>query len=153
MKLCVFCGVFAYQYPNLDPCKQLWCSDYSNPFYCKTKKGPPLDGTKCGPGKVRWPLVPRVCTPSGWLWLPLAPPSGQVFLMPITVNRGKTEMLNLCWWATSLSMLTLRVELRQHATSMLARWHAHKPPCWRITCFSLYTGIWDIWLKLAFMWR
>uniref|UniRef100_A0A672FXN5 ADAM metallopeptidase with thrombospondin type 1 motif, 2 n=1 Tax=Salarias fasciatus TaxID=181472 RepID=A0A672FXN5_SALFA len=38
-------------YPNPDPCKQLWCSEYSNPFYCKTKKGPPLDGTKCGPGK------------------------------------------------------------------------------------------------------
>ncbi|KAI3374072.1 hypothetical protein L3Q82_022644, partial [Scortum barcoo] len=39
------------QYTTLDPCKQLWCSDYNNPFYCKTKKGPPLDGTKCGPGK------------------------------------------------------------------------------------------------------
>ncbi|XP_075939431.1 A disintegrin and metalloproteinase with thrombospondin motifs 2-like [Anarhichas minor] len=38
-------------YSNLEPCKQLWCSDYNNPFYCKTKKGPPLDGTKCGPGK------------------------------------------------------------------------------------------------------
>ncbi|XP_039883048.1 A disintegrin and metalloproteinase with thrombospondin motifs 2-like isoform X1 [Simochromis diagramma] len=38
-------------YTNTDPCKQLWCSDYNNPFYCKTKKGPPLDGTKCGPGK------------------------------------------------------------------------------------------------------
>ncbi|XP_049449163.1 A disintegrin and metalloproteinase with thrombospondin motifs 2 [Epinephelus fuscoguttatus] len=38
-------------YPTLDPCKQLWCSDYHNPFYCKTKKGPPLDGTKCAPGK------------------------------------------------------------------------------------------------------
>uniref|UniRef100_A0A3Q3X460 Uncharacterized protein n=1 Tax=Mola mola TaxID=94237 RepID=A0A3Q3X460_MOLML len=38
-------------YPILDPCKQLWCSDYENPFYCRTKKGPPLDGTKCGPGK------------------------------------------------------------------------------------------------------
>uniref|UniRef100_A0A3B4H6X0 A disintegrin and metalloproteinase with thrombospondin motifs 2-like n=1 Tax=Pundamilia nyererei TaxID=303518 RepID=A0A3B4H6X0_9CICH len=38
-------------YTNIDPCKQLWCSDYNNPFYCKTKKGPPLDGTKCGPGK------------------------------------------------------------------------------------------------------
>nr|XP_046266471.1 A disintegrin and metalloproteinase with thrombospondin motifs 2 [Scatophagus argus] len=38
-------------YPNHEPCKQLWCSDYNNPFYCKTKKGPPLDGTKCGPGK------------------------------------------------------------------------------------------------------
>uniref|UniRef100_A0A3B5MJK4 Uncharacterized protein n=1 Tax=Xiphophorus couchianus TaxID=32473 RepID=A0A3B5MJK4_9TELE len=39
----------AYMTP--DPCKQLWCSDYNNPFFCKTKKGPPLDGTKCGPGK------------------------------------------------------------------------------------------------------
>ncbi|XP_015258580.1 PREDICTED: A disintegrin and metalloproteinase with thrombospondin motifs 2-like [Cyprinodon variegatus] len=39
----------AYMTP--DPCKQLWCSDYYNPLFCKTKKGPPLDGTKCGPGK------------------------------------------------------------------------------------------------------
>ncbi|KAF7206779.1 A disintegrin and metalloproteinase with thrombospondin motifs 2-like, partial [Nothobranchius furzeri] len=38
-------------YTSPDPCKQLWCSDYSNPFFCKTKKSPPLDGTKCGPGK------------------------------------------------------------------------------------------------------
>ncbi|XP_029374854.1 A disintegrin and metalloproteinase with thrombospondin motifs 2-like isoform X2 [Echeneis naucrates] len=38
-------------YTTLEPCKQLWCSDYNNPFFCKTKKGPPLDGTKCGPGK------------------------------------------------------------------------------------------------------
>ncbi|XP_035846688.1 A disintegrin and metalloproteinase with thrombospondin motifs 2-like isoform X2 [Sander lucioperca] len=38
-------------YASIDPCRQLWCSEYSNPFYCKTKKGPPLDGTKCGPGK------------------------------------------------------------------------------------------------------
>uniref|UniRef100_A0A8D3CL15 A disintegrin and metalloproteinase with thrombospondin motifs 2-like n=1 Tax=Scophthalmus maximus TaxID=52904 RepID=A0A8D3CL15_SCOMX len=38
-------------YPNHEPCKQLWCSDYHNPFYCKTKKGPPLDGTRCGLGK------------------------------------------------------------------------------------------------------
>ncbi|GLD71135.1 A disintegrin and metalloproteinase with thrombospondin motifs 2-like protein [Lates japonicus] len=38
-------------YTNNDPCKQLWCSEYHNPFFCKTKKGPPLDGTKCGPGK------------------------------------------------------------------------------------------------------
>lgn len=42
-----------HQYTGQDPCKQLWCSDYHNPFYCKTKKGPPLDGTKCAPGKVR----------------------------------------------------------------------------------------------------
>ncbi|KAM4727217.1 A disintegrin and metalloproteinase with thrombospondin motifs 2-like [Anableps anableps] len=38
-------------YTTPDSCKQLWCSDYNNPFFCKTKKGPPLDGTKCGPGK------------------------------------------------------------------------------------------------------
>uniref|UniRef100_A0A3Q3MS53 ADAM metallopeptidase with thrombospondin type 1 motif, 2a n=1 Tax=Labrus bergylta TaxID=56723 RepID=A0A3Q3MS53_9LABR len=38
-------------YTTLEPCKQLWCSAYNNPFYCKTKKGPPLDGTKCGPGR------------------------------------------------------------------------------------------------------
>ncbi|TKS83449.1 disintegrin and metalloproteinase with thrombospondin motifs 2 [Collichthys lucidus] len=38
-------------YATHDPCKQLWCADYNNPFYCKTKKGPPLDGTKCGPGR------------------------------------------------------------------------------------------------------
>ncbi|KAM9332791.1 A disintegrin and metalloproteinase with thrombospondin motifs 2-like [Pholidichthys leucotaenia] len=38
-------------YSTSDPCKQLWCSDYHNPIFCKTKKGPPLDGTKCGPGK------------------------------------------------------------------------------------------------------
>ncbi|XP_032364423.1 A disintegrin and metalloproteinase with thrombospondin motifs 2, partial [Etheostoma spectabile] len=38
-------------YAGLDPCRQLWCSEFSNPFYCKTRKGPPLDGTRCGPGK------------------------------------------------------------------------------------------------------
>ncbi|XP_067886512.1 A disintegrin and metalloproteinase with thrombospondin motifs 3-like isoform X2 [Heterodontus francisci] len=36
---------------TFDPCKQLWCSHPDNPFFCKTKKGPPLDGTECGPGK------------------------------------------------------------------------------------------------------
>ncbi|XP_072315777.1 A disintegrin and metalloproteinase with thrombospondin motifs 2-like, partial [Eucyclogobius newberryi] len=38
-------------YTVLDPCKQLWCSHYNDPFYCKTKKGPPLDGTSCGTGQ------------------------------------------------------------------------------------------------------
>ncbi|XP_057688031.1 A disintegrin and metalloproteinase with thrombospondin motifs 3 isoform X1 [Corythoichthys intestinalis] len=36
---------------TFDPCKQLWCSHPDNPYFCKTKKGPPLDGTECGPGK------------------------------------------------------------------------------------------------------
>ncbi|KAJ7996439.1 hypothetical protein DPEC_G00237090 [Dallia pectoralis] len=38
-------------YSTYDPCKQLWCSHPDNPFFCKTKKGPPIDGTKCAPGK------------------------------------------------------------------------------------------------------
>ncbi|KAM3869026.1 A disintegrin and metalloproteinase with thrombospondin motifs 2 [Diretmus argenteus] len=38
-------------YSTYDPCKQLWCSHHDNPFFCKTKKSPPIDGTKCGPGK------------------------------------------------------------------------------------------------------
>ncbi|XP_069508763.1 A disintegrin and metalloproteinase with thrombospondin motifs 2 isoform X2 [Ambystoma mexicanum] len=36
---------------TFDPCKQLWCSHPDNPYFCKTKKGPPLDGTMCSPGK------------------------------------------------------------------------------------------------------
>uniref|UniRef100_A0A3P8ZAB7 ADAM metallopeptidase with thrombospondin type 1 motif, 2 n=1 Tax=Esox lucius TaxID=8010 RepID=A0A3P8ZAB7_ESOLU len=38
-------------YSTYDPCKQLWCSHPDNPFFCKTKKGPPIDGTKCASGK------------------------------------------------------------------------------------------------------
>ncbi|CAL8268628.1 unnamed protein product [Merluccius merluccius] len=38
-------------YSTSDLCKQLWCSHHDNPFFCKTKKSPPIDGTKCGPGK------------------------------------------------------------------------------------------------------
>ncbi|XP_062957888.1 A disintegrin and metalloproteinase with thrombospondin motifs 14 isoform X3 [Cynocephalus volans] len=36
---------------TFEPCKQLWCSHPDNPYFCKTKKGPPLDGTDCAPGK------------------------------------------------------------------------------------------------------
>nr|XP_033783173.1 A disintegrin and metalloproteinase with thrombospondin motifs 2 isoform X3 [Geotrypetes seraphini]XP_033783174.1 A disintegrin and metalloproteinase with thrombospondin motifs 2 isoform X3 [Geotrypetes seraphini]XP_033783175.1 A disintegrin and metalloproteinase with thrombospondin motifs 2 isoform X3 [Geotrypetes seraphini] len=36
---------------TFDPCKQLWCSHPDNPYFCKTKKGPPLDGTMCAHGK------------------------------------------------------------------------------------------------------
>ncbi|XP_072881369.1 A disintegrin and metalloproteinase with thrombospondin motifs 14 isoform X3 [Hemitrygon akajei] len=36
---------------TFDPCKQLWCSHPDNPYFCKTKKGPPLDGTECASGK------------------------------------------------------------------------------------------------------
>ncbi|XP_051537327.1 A disintegrin and metalloproteinase with thrombospondin motifs 2-like [Myxocyprinus asiaticus] len=38
-------------YSTYDPCKQLWCSHPENPFFCKTKKGPPIDGTQCATGK------------------------------------------------------------------------------------------------------
>ncbi|KDR15277.1 A disintegrin and metalloproteinase with thrombospondin motifs 3 [Zootermopsis nevadensis] len=31
-----------------DPCSHLWCSHFSAPLVCKTKKGPPLEGTECG---------------------------------------------------------------------------------------------------------
>lgn len=36
-----------------DPCVHLWCSNVSSaPDVCKTKKGPPMDGTECDDG--RW---------------------------------------------------------------------------------------------------
>ncbi|XP_056239093.1 A disintegrin and metalloproteinase with thrombospondin motifs 2-like isoform X1 [Seriola aureovittata] len=44
-------GQAGTQYRTFDPCKQLWCSHPDNPFFCKTKKGPPIDGTMCGNGK------------------------------------------------------------------------------------------------------
>ncbi|XP_048087726.1 A disintegrin and metalloproteinase with thrombospondin motifs 2-like isoform X2 [Alosa alosa] len=43
-------GQSGNQYRPFDPCKQLWCSHPDNPFFCKTKKGPPIDGTMCGDG-------------------------------------------------------------------------------------------------------
>ena len=44
--------LLATQFTTFEPCKQLWCSHPDNPYFCKTKKGPPLDGTECAPGKV-----------------------------------------------------------------------------------------------------
>ncbi|XP_043917097.1 A disintegrin and metalloproteinase with thrombospondin motifs 3 isoform X2 [Protopterus annectens] len=38
-------------FQTFDPCKQLWCSHADNPSFCKTKKGPPLDGTECAHAK------------------------------------------------------------------------------------------------------
>ncbi|XP_044095634.1 A disintegrin and metalloproteinase with thrombospondin motifs 14 isoform X1 [Neovison vison] len=38
-------------FQTFEPCKQLWCSRPDNPYFCKTKKGPPLDGTECAPGQ------------------------------------------------------------------------------------------------------
>ncbi|XP_068213215.1 A disintegrin and metalloproteinase with thrombospondin motifs 3-like [Palaemon carinicauda] len=38
-------------YGMTDPCTHLWCSNTSVPHLCKTKKGPPLEGTSCGDQK------------------------------------------------------------------------------------------------------
>ncbi|XP_041485782.1 A disintegrin and metalloproteinase with thrombospondin motifs 3-like isoform X1 [Lytechinus variegatus] len=35
---------------DYDKCDQLWCMHYRKRYVCRTKKGPPLDGTECGPG-------------------------------------------------------------------------------------------------------
>lgn len=35
-----------------DPCSHLWCGHKDSPLVCKTKKGPPLEGTSCGLDKV-----------------------------------------------------------------------------------------------------
>nr|XP_039262899.1 A disintegrin and metalloproteinase with thrombospondin motifs 3-like [Styela clava] len=34
-------------FQNLDVCRTLWCSHDDNPKFCKTKNGPPVDGTEC----------------------------------------------------------------------------------------------------------
>uniref|UniRef100_A0A8C6UHK7 ADAM metallopeptidase with thrombospondin type 1 motif, 3 n=1 Tax=Neogobius melanostomus TaxID=47308 RepID=A0A8C6UHK7_9GOBI len=57
---------------TFDPCKQLWCSHPDNPYFCKTKKGPPLDGTECAPGKwcykghCMWKNPNQVKQDGGW---------------------------------------------------------------------------------------
>lgn len=57
------------QYRPFDPCKQLWCAHPDNPFFCKTKKGPPIDGTICGDGKVgtRQPFTRRYLQNTPWV--------------------------------------------------------------------------------------
>ncbi|KAJ1205956.1 hypothetical protein NDU88_001375 [Pleurodeles waltl] len=57
---------------TFDPCKQLWCSHPDNPYFCKTKKGPPLDGTECAPGKwcykghCMWKNANQLKQDGGW---------------------------------------------------------------------------------------
>ncbi len=55
-----------FQFRTFDPCKQLWCSHPDNPYFCKTKKGPPLDGTECGPGKVSLSVLNDITWPKVW---------------------------------------------------------------------------------------
>ena len=43
-----------------DPCTHLWCSHVNRTDICKTKKGPPMDGTECG--NSRW-CVNGYCEP------------------------------------------------------------------------------------------
>lgn len=70
---------FLFQFRTFDPCKQLWCSHPDNPYFCKTKKGPPLDGTECAPGKVR-PFVFTSATTFGpKMSLTHIPVSSEVF--------------------------------------------------------------------------
>ncbi|KAJ8015299.1 hypothetical protein DPEC_G00024690 [Dallia pectoralis] len=64
-------------YRTFDPCKQLWCSHPDNPFFCKTKKGPPIDGTMCGDGKncfnghCIWLTQDMIKQDGGWgVWSP-----------------------------------------------------------------------------------
>lgn len=35
-----------------EPCSRLWCGNSNVSETCKTKKGPPLEGTLCGSSKV-----------------------------------------------------------------------------------------------------
>ena len=42
---------FCRSFQLTDPCTHLWCSHRNSPNICKTKKGPPMDGTECGSGK------------------------------------------------------------------------------------------------------
>ncbi|XP_036384596.1 A disintegrin and metalloproteinase with thrombospondin motifs 3-like [Megalops cyprinoides] len=57
---------------TFEPCKQLWCSHPDNLYFCKTKKGPPLDGTECAPGKwcykghCMWRNVDQVRQDGNW---------------------------------------------------------------------------------------
>ena len=43
---------FCRSFQLADPCEHLWCAHSDTPLLCKTKKGPPMDGTACGPEKV-----------------------------------------------------------------------------------------------------
>ena len=42
---------FCRSFQLSDPCAHLWCTHEENPELCKTKKGPPMDGTACGENK------------------------------------------------------------------------------------------------------
>ncbi len=57
--LCIQCAfvviimqLYFAQFRTVDPCENLWCSTRDTPLLCKTKRGPPLPGTECKPGKV-----------------------------------------------------------------------------------------------------
>lgn len=51
---------FCRSFPLADPCAHLWCAHRDSQDVCKTKKGPPMDGTGCGDG--RW-CVDGACRP------------------------------------------------------------------------------------------
>lgn len=83
-----------FQFRTFDPCKQLWCSHPDNPYFCKTKKGPPLDGTECAPGKV------------GFLLLKLANTLHLIKIKNPSIEQKKTtnkKLLDLYDWRISSS--------------------------------------------------
>lgn len=41
----------------IEPCSHLWCGHTHQPLVCKTKQGPPLEGTECGFGKVTKTII------------------------------------------------------------------------------------------------
>lgn len=43
----------------LEPCSHLWCGHKNTSLVCKTKKGPPLEGTECGVNKVDFKIILR----------------------------------------------------------------------------------------------
>ncbi|KAJ8983287.1 hypothetical protein NQ317_010537 [Molorchus minor] len=69
----------------IEPCSHLWCGHQNSPLVCKTKKGPPLEGTECGFGKWcingyceevgnrRFERVPVVLNPQDGGWGDWAP--------------------------------------------------------------------------------
>lgn len=40
--------MFCRGFDIVEPCSHLWCGHIESPLVCKTKRGPPIEGTECG---------------------------------------------------------------------------------------------------------